>query len=1072
MGSQCPQALAPSSVADFSQFQQHFRLQDPSVLSLPPSAFLALASSPASLISEISPFSASSPADPPAFCRSKPGQLAFSEGKEQDDAGQGGPDEDNFRASFQIRKLASSGHLEEVNEVFRSLLQPDAYAWSAVISAYSNFGCDYAQALEFYHEMINTSVVPDGHVLLEVLRACSNLLDLGQGMHTHSCILKYGLDSDVYLGNALVSMYAKLGNLDCACLVFKKLMHRRDVVSWSTLIQAYMEHGYSFEAYDLLDHMQQEGVQPNEFTLVCLLKACSNIGEVEYGERIHSFVIEHGFECNLFIGNTLMDMYVKCDSLERAQILLSKLLKWDVLTWSIIMGGFAGRGLFQETLEAFKKMQENGVMPDEVSYVYLAKACQSLESLRQGSLAHSLIVESGLELHPLVGGAVVEMYIRCRSLEDACAMFSRLPKHDLSILNVLLSGYGQNGLSQKAYQIFLSMEQEGIEPDNVTFESLIRACSISGDLEQGKQVHCRLVKFGIESWVRIGNALIDMYSECGFFEEAYELFDESSELDVVTWNILISWLAHTRQVKEAMFYFERMQHEGFLPNQVTWNALIGAQFDFEGAIQLFGQMQQGGIAPNEITFVCILQKCCRSGCLEQGMQLHSDIVKVGLDVELVVQNTLIDMYAKNNCLETACLVFGTLTKRDVITWNVLIAGHTMHNHAQESFNLFQRMQQDGVDPDRATYVGILQACSSIATLEHGRQIHNLLIDRGLELDLHVGNTLIDFYTKCGEMEYAHVVLNRLPERDEVTWSTIISGHAKHCDYALACQCFSDMQSERLEPTGGVFLSVLSACSHACLLDNGCFYFRLMQQDHGIVPSVDHFMVLVELFGKVGCLKEAEDLLETLPWISNTVGWMTLLGSCKKRGSVELARQCFDHLMKARSKSSSGFVLLSNVYAHAGLEEAVDEIVSLRKRADTWKQPARAYIEIDNQVHDFVVGDTSHSRSEEIYSTLTRINTELKEAGYRPHVALVQRGSSLEQKEKSLWAHSEKLAVALGLLSTPEGTTIRVAKNLRVCADCHDVAKLISRKERRDIIIKDSHCLHHFKDGDCCCKEFD
>eukprot|EP00250_Pteridium_aquilinum_P007629 c17301_g1_i1 orf=537-3779(-) len=992
-------------------------------------------------------------------------------GEELFQGGQREGDLDNFRVSCLIRKLASLGDLEKINVVFGRLLKPDAYVWSAVISAYSNLG-HFAQAIDLYYQMINSRTAPDGHVFVAVLRAYSSLLDLEQGMNIHACVLKSGLDSDVFISNTLVAMYAKCGKLEDAQMIFNKLMHLRDVVTWSTLIQAYTEHGHPLDAYDLFQQMQQEGIQLNEFTFVCLLKACSKTGDIEYGQKIHSLVIENGFESDLFVGNTLMDMYIKCDSLDIACVHMNKLLKRDVVTWSIIIGGYAERQYFFETLQAFQQMKENGAKPDHITYVCLTKACQSLEALEQGRHVHSLIIESGLESDHLVGSAVVDMYVKCENLEDAHAVFDRLSKQNVSIWDALIRGYCQFGHSRKAYQIVQLMEQEGLDVDIVTLISLVSACSCSGDLEQGKQVHCHLVEFGIQLNNAIGNSLIDMYSKCGSFEDACVLFNQLAEHDVVTWNIMIAWHAQNNHGKEAMIYFERMQEEGFIPDQVTWNAMIASQSYPGLAIEFFWQMQQVGVAPDKVTFVCILQTCCKNGSLEQGMELHKHTVMRGFDVDMLIQNTLIDLYARNDSLEAACIVFDKIRRRDAVTWNILISGHTMHGHAPESLKLYQRMPQENVDPDRATFVAVLQACSSITLLEHGKQIHDQITERGFELDLHVGNTLIDFYAKCGTMEDAHFVFNRLPERDEVTWSTLISGHSKHCDYVLASQCFRDMQDEGLKPNAGVYLSLLSACSHASLLNEGCFYFKSMQQGYGIIPTPEHYVVLIELFGKGGCLKEAEELLEILPSGSNTVGWTSLLGSCKKYGFVDLAKQCFEHLITMRSESSSGYVLMSSIYADAGMGEAAKEVAILRKRADVWKQPAKAYIEIDNQVHDFAVGDATHPRSEEIYAELGRLNTQLKHDGYSPCVNLAQEGSSAELQEKSLWAHSEKLALAFGLLCTPEGTTIRVAKNLRVCADCHEVARSISKMERRDIIIKDTHCIHHFKDGACCCNDYE
>lgn len=314
-----------------------------------------------------------------------------------------------------------------------------------------------------------------------------------------------------------------------------------------------------------------------------------------------------------------------------------------------------------------------------------------------------------------------------------------------------------------------------------------------------------------------------------------------------------------------------------------------------------------------------------------------------------------------------------------------------------------------------------------------------------------------------------MLFDRLPQRNVVTWSAMIAGYAQHSNYNLALHYFEDMQRVGLKPNAVTYLSLLSACSHMHLVKEGCLHLKLMREDHGITPALQHYNSMADLLGRAGCVLEAEDLLESVPFRPDIVGWTSLLGSCSTQGNVKVGRRCFDRILM-EGGCSSAYLLMSNIYTHAGMWEDAEKIEEMRIRANAWKKPAKAFIEIENQVHAFTVGDSSHPQSDDIYAKLKILHVQMKEQGYRPRVGLFLEPKLDGEKEDALCGHCEKLAIAFGLLSAPAGTTIRVAKNLRVCADCHDAAKIISKIEMREIIVSDAYSIHHFKDGACCCNE--
>lgn len=501
--------------------------------------------------------------------------------------------------------------------------------------------------------------------------------------------------------------------------------------------------------------------------------------------------------------------------------------------------------------------------------------------------------------------------------------------------------------------------------------------------------------------------------------------------------------------------------------------MIAGCSDYEhglDALELFQQMQQDSIKPTKSTFLAVLKACSSMADIEQGKEIHSHATECGFDLDLSVSSTLIDMYGKCGCLEDATAIFDKLPRKDVVTWNALIAGYSQHGLGQEALQLFQQMQGEGTAPNEMAFSCILKACSTVSAFEQGKRIHRQIMGRGLESNVFVGSALIDMYCKCGGFEDACIVFDRLPKRNVVTWSAMIAGHALYGNSTVALQYFHDMQQAGLKPNDVTFVCLLSAYSHLGLVDEGCVHFKLMREDHGIVPTLEHFNSMVDLFGHAGHLSEAEDLLESIPMAFNSVGWTSLLGSCRKYGNADVGLRCFDRVVAMDSGKAAAYVLMSNIYAHAGLQEDAEKVEDLRRCANAWKKPGKAYIEIDNEVHGFTVGDRTHPQIGEIYAKLKTLSTQMRQEGYVPRLDLVMDSSSDDDKEDALCGHCEKLAIAFGLLGTPPGTTIRITKNLRMCADCHLATKIISKMELREIIITDAYCIHRFNDGACSCRD--
>eukprot|EP01018_Ginkgo_biloba_P019289 Gb_18149 [translate_table: standard] len=566
--------------------------------------------------------------------------------------------------------------------------------------------------------------------------------------------------------------------------------------------------------------------------------------------------------------------------------------------------------------------------------------------------------------------------------------------------------------------------------------SLLQACT---SIEELKQIHAQMSKTELKQNIFLLTKLVSMYAMCGTMDDAGLVFDKISERDVFIWNVMI---------------------RGYAMNG-----------PFEESLALYYQMQQASMQPNNFTFTFVLKACCGLSALREGKEIHDSVVRTGHESDVFVANTLVAMYAKCGCMEIASQVFDKMHKRDVVSWNTMIAGHVQNESAKEALSVFNQMQRAHVKPNSVTMVSMLQACIRLAALQHGKWIHGYIIRGGIVSNVILGNCLIDMYAKCGSIDIARKVFDEMPERNVVSWSAMISGYGMHGHAKDALAVFLQMQQRGIKPNDVTFVSVLSACSHSGLVDEGRQYLECMVRDYCITPRLEHYACMVDLLGRAGHLDEAQEFIENMPLEPGPSVWGALLGSCRIHCNIELGEHVAERLFYLEPERAGRYVLLSNVYAAAGKWDDVSKVRKMMQDRRVKKTPGCSLIEVNNTVHAFLVGDRSHPQSEEIYATLETLAGQIKMAGYVPDTNFVLHDVEEEMKEHKLSSHSEKLAIAFGLINTSPGTSIRITKNLRVCGDCHSATKFISKVVRREIIVRDANRFHHFNDGWCSCGDY-
>lgn len=810
--------------------------------------------------------------------------------------------------SYLITALVKCGSLCDAHHVFDRLPYQDEHAWSSLISGYVDSGKPL-HAFHLYRIMQHDPHAhPSKYTYLALLRACSRLKDPDPCHCIHGSLILEGLDEDLFVGNTLLDVYAKCGVLTEARHVFN-MLPARDVVSCNALIAGYANCGCFEDGLGCLGQMQVESISPDDVTFICALKLCSGTRSIGKCQVLHVDIIKRGLECDLFVGNALVCAYAKCDSLEEAHHLLNKLYVRDVVSWNALMTGYAESGYGEQVLSCLEKMQQEGIVPDDATVVCSLKACTVVRALGRGLEIHSAVVKMGLEQEAHVTNTLVDMYTKCGSLADASKLVYQCSRQDLIAWTVLITGHVERGLYDGALNCFDQMQLQGISPDSNTLVFCLQACCHTESIKRGQLLCIEIAKKGLEANLFVGSAVVDMYAKCGLLVEAKETLNRLPGRNVVCWTALI-W--------------------GYTEHGYC-----------EEALNCFKQMQVENIFPVAFTYACSLKACGIIQTLEKGRNMHVEVVKRGLEGELYVGNTLVDMYAKVGCLYEAQKIFNVLPIRNVVAWTALIAGYAEGELDEQVLECFEQMQSEGVTADAVTIIHCLKACGATGALVKGREIHAEMRKAGLEGNLILGNTLIDMYGKCGSPVEAQEVFNKLSVRDVVSWNALITAYGENHKGNMAVQCFEDMQELGMKPDIATFTCLLIACSHASLVNEGRNYFRVMSEEHEIHPTPHHYSCMVDLLARSGNVFEAWRFIEAMQSPPSKEILIALLTACKNYGEVQLGERCFEQLVQESQEDAAPYLLMADIYASSGRWMDVHRVEELRNLTKAVKKHAIA-----------------------------------------------------------------------------------------------------------------------------------
>ncbi|KAK9159808.1 hypothetical protein Syun_006149 [Stephania yunnanensis] len=558
------------------------------------------------------------------------------------------------------------------------------------------------------------------------------------------------------------------------------------------------------------------------------------------------------------------------------------------------------------------------------------------------------------------------------------------------------------------------------------------------------------------------NAMISGYWRRGRGGEACELFDEMPERErnVVSWTAMVTGFARSGDVERARVCLMRCRRGVLCRGMRCCRA-----GDPRLAKSLVESLDSRRVNCNCFVKTALIDMYAKCGELSTARRIFDEM---GTHANVVSWNAMISAYARVGDLASARCLFDKMPRKNVVSWNSMIAGYAQNGHSSLAIDLFKEMTvTKNFKPDEVTMVSVISACGHLGAYELGKWVMDVVAKNRINLSISGYNSLISMYSRCGSMEDAERIFHDISGvRDVVSYNSLITGFAAHGYGTRAIELMSNMKEEGLEPDRITFIGVLTACSHAGLLEEGQHVFRSIKS-----PTVDHYACMVDLLGRGGKLEEAKRLIDGMPMKAHAGVYGALLNASHIHKRLELGEFAAYKLFDLESENSGNYVLLSNIYAFAKRWKEVDRIRELMGTRGVKKTTGCSWVEFDGKVHRFIAGDQLHECSKEIYHVLEELEKRMRAVGYIAIKDCVLRDVEDEEKEVIVGTHSEKLAIGFALLRSEEGTVIRVVKNLRVCGDCHVAIKMISKLTSREILVRDNNRFHRFKDGECSCQDY-
>ncbi|KAH1075300.1 hypothetical protein J1N35_027628 [Gossypium stocksii] len=696
----------------------------------------------------------------------------------------------------------------------------------------------------------------------------------------------------------------------------------------------------------------------------------------------------------------------------------------------------------------------------------LLKTLSSSHSLAHFKQVHAHILRS---THSPSHSLILKL-LSSPSIPYSLSIFSHLPHPLPSLSTPFLRHLSRSSKPEFAFFVYQRLRNEGIPIDRFAFPPLLKAASRVGWLAEGKEIHGFGFKSGFHSDPFVQTGLMVMYVACGRLPEARLVFDKMSYRDIVAWRIMIDGYCQSELFDDALELFEEMKRANIEADKFVLSSILSAcgragNLDCGKAIHDYIIQKELVIDAHLRCALVTMYASC--GCMDMAQQLYDQMIPKNV----VVSTAMVSGYSRHGRVKDARLIFDQMVEKDLVSWSAMISGYAESDQPQEALRLFNELQILGIRSDQVTMLSVISACANLGVLDKAKWMHVYADKNGFGGSLRINNALIDMYAKCGSLERAKNVFEKMTSRNVISWTSMINAFAIHGDANNALRYFQKMKEACVEPNGVTFVGVLYACSHAGLVEEGRKIFASMINEHNITPKHEHYGCMVDLFGRANLLREAVEIVETMPFAPNVVIWGSLMSACQIHGETELGEFTAKRVLELEPDHDGALVVLSNIYAKERKWKNVGDLRQLMKERGISKERGCSRIELNDEVHEFLVADRNHKQAYEIYEKLNEVVSRLKLDGYAPNTGCVLVDLEEEEKREVVQWHSEKLALCYGLINGAKESCIQIVKNLRVCEDCHTFMKLVSKVYRREIVVRDRTRFHHYRDGVCSCRDY-
>ncbi|PIA47145.1 hypothetical protein AQUCO_01400089v1 [Aquilegia coerulea] len=634
--------------------------------------------------------------------------------------------------------------LKESRKLFDRIQKFDEVSLEILLRGYLQEGISIHDAIELFKYSFLSGVPFSIFAISSVLSLCASVDGIVHGIQIHGYVVKDGRNTNISIVNALITMYARSYRLnDAVCLFDEARLH--DIVAWNSLIAGYAFNSEGDLGLDIVGRFLSTGMQMNESTFSSLHSCCTNVTSLESARKAHALIIKLREFRDIGSDNVILTMYCKCRSLNNATSVFKTLVERDTVSYNLIVGLFRIHGWFEESIRILHLIQLEGFKVDECVYSNLISSCSRLFDSEVGQQIHACIIKTGFDMIAPLGNSLLEMYSHCGKLKDMEKIVKEIDVPDIFTWNTILMGYTNFGFLDQSIQVWEKMKISGVVLNEFSYCAIVDICTYVEAPLMGEQIHATIKKLGLGSDTALMNSIITMYSNCEIMEKASMIFEEIPVNDSVSWNAMIC---------------------GYAQNGFT-----------EKSIEFYLLMNISGSKPNNMTFASIFKSCADHSLLLLGLQFHTEVIKTGLELSIIVSNSLITMYAKCGEINDATKIFmNTRNNRDVITWNSMICAFAHHGCGREALDTFSEMKALGEKPNAVTFVGALSACGHAGLISEASAIFDSMFQEHsiVPSEEHYA-CLVDIFCRAGRLGEAKELIRNMPYNScSLIWRTFLS----------------------------------------------------------------------------------------------------------------------------------------------------------------------------------------------------------------------------------------------------------------------------------------------------------